>query len=344
MDLFNKKRYLLGLGVGVASLGFLYGWSVYADEIQKDVDTIAQQISTANNSKLPLDDSAKALEISVATSIEQQQNNGIAAGMYSVGPLAGDPNANRAADIFKNHFGGYCMLGVEGATCPMDALLQNGDAKVSTLLSGTIMDAQRQAAANAFQFVLFPISTKNLAPFAPGGVTSIANFSAQNNPNSSTYPDPVQSFADNLTNQALLSIARQPFTEMVAKRTAPQSGGDSMMQMMDRVASQRFLSSSWASSLNPPAPAGTTPSLTALATQTNVMLQEIALMQAYHVWLDYERYRQMERVEALLSAMVIQNYNSGQAVSAQLSNQPSAAPAPASTSSTSAPAAPSPSS
>lgn len=331
-DSLNKKRYLLGLGAGIASLGLLYGWYVYADQISNDVNAIAQEISSANNGSLPLDSSAVALEVSTATNNEIQQNNAIMAGMYSLGPLATpsaglDPTAARAANIMTNHFANYCMNGVEGSNCPSDVLLQNADAKVSTILSGTALDAARKAAADSFLFTFIPIPAKNLAPFAVNGTTSIASFQAKNNPNSSAYPDPQQSFADNLSNQALLSIARQPFTEMIAKRTPPQSGGDSMMQMIERVANQRFLSTNWAASLNPPPqPNAPPPTPTAIALQTNVMLQEIALMQAANLWLEKERYRQTERVEALLAALIVQNYNSGQAVSAQISNQPAAAP------------------
>jgi hypothetical protein len=341
-SILKGKRTLwgLGLGLGVTVIGGLYSWLVYAGEIETDFGKIATEISQANSGSMPLDPTAITMETQAANTNEQQLNNAISAGLYSIGPLASDPTATRAANILTSHFSSYCMQGVEGSSCPSDVLLQYGDTKLSTLLAGTVYDAPRQAAATQFLYNLIPIPGKNLAPFLNSdGKTDVSQFPTtlpSDNPNSQNYSNPQQSFADALTDQATISIARQPYSEMIAKRTAPSGGGDSVMQMMERVAMQRHMSTAWAANLNPAISSSLTPTQaqTQLATQANNMLQEIALMQAYHVWLEYERYRQTERLEALLSALVIQNYKSGQAISSQVSSAPPAssatgAPAPA---------------
>jgi hypothetical protein len=343
---FLGKRYLLGLGLGVSMIGALYGWYVYAGEIENDIGIIVSKIATLSQGKFPLDGAAVQLEAQVANTAEKEQNAAIEAGLYSAGPLAGDPTATRAANILTTHFANYCDPAIEnGTSCPSDVLLQYGDAKISTILSGTAYSAARQAAVTQFLYNLIPAPTSNLAPFVVNGKTDISQFPTtlpKNDPNSSAYPNPQLSFAQTLTDQAMLSIARQPFSEMIAKRSPAPSGGDTMMQMMDRVASQRFLSTEWSKSLNPPIP----PEIASLPNnekivqnllmaQSNNMLQEMTLMNAYHVWLEYERYRQMERVEALLAALVIQNYNNAQAVAAQVANQPSASSASTSSAATS---------
>lgn len=311
------KRYIGGIGGAVTLMAILCAWFVYAGEIETNINAVAEQISTLSNGKFPIDQASIALETQVANSVEQQLNNGISAGMYSVGPLASDPAATRSANILTSHFGSFCGSPPEsspGNGCPTDPLLMFGDTKLSTILTGTSYQPARITAINQFLYNLIPIPTNNLAPFVTDGKVNISKFPTslpKDDPNSQTYSNPEKSFASMLSDQALLSIPRQSFAEMVAKRTPSQSGGDSMMQIMERVAMQRFMSTAWSQTL---------PTM-----EAKNLLQEIALMQSYHIWLEYERYRQMERIEALLSAMVIQNYNSGQAAAAVISSSPGSA-------------------
>lgn len=308
----RNKSGVWGFVLGVTAMGALYGWFAYADEIAQDVNAVAAQVSAVTGNNYPVDPAAVNLMIESQKVAEVQQNNGIIADMYSQGPLASDPNAPRSTNILTSHFDKFCSKnGPESGNCTDDPLLEFGDGKVSSILSKAKLNDVSKDAINQFLYNLIPIPANNLAPFVTNGKVDITKFPTSldsADPNAKNYKNPQKSFADAYAETALLSIARHPYAEMIGKRTSPSDGGESIMQMMERVAMQRYMSSAWATAVK--------------TMQTNDLLKEMVLMQAYQNWLETERYKQTERLEALLSAMIIQNVKSSQAIQASFSSQP----------------------
>lgn len=294
---------------GIVLMGALFGWIAWADEIAQDVTNNAQAASTA--SKVAVDPSAVTMVQQARETIESTQNNMISGDLYG-GAIPGLPNAPAMQPpdlVIYNHLNGYCSGSNEGANCPSDPLLINGDIKVSTLLSGTVYDSARQGAVQLF--------LNNLMD--PSGTSPIANFQ-KNIPISAAISDPTvkASYAQALTDEALISVARQAFAEIIAKRTPPATGSPSEMQMMEQTAMQRGMSSAWAASL---------------ATLTPQQIQiEQAKMQAFELWMQYQQYRQTEVVQALLAASIVQSFQRSKAVASTFSQMQNSG-------STSAPAA-----
>lgn len=319
-EMSRKKRVVI-LAISITAL--LTGFLVYAaneNEIETDVDGIASAILDSTKNSYGLSDNAIALEKSVLNGVETLQNNGISAGLYSIGPLAEDPKVSRALNMVNHHFGSFCASsptgpetgGTSGGGCPSDPLLQYGDIKISSLLSGTVLDATRTTAAQQFLYNLIPVPDTNFSALISNGTIDAGNILTTST--DSRFPNPTQQFADALTDQAILSMVRQSLGEMIANRTKPDKG-DTTMQIMERVAMQRFFSKDWAATLQ--------------TLKTEQVAQDQALMQSFQLWMEYQRYRQMERVEALLSAIVIQNYNQAKtAASIIQSNLPPAGQAP----------------
>lgn len=280
------KRAFLIFTIGVGLLGILYGWLVYAGEIDTDLNALASQVSANSKGTIALNPAFITMEQAEGTQVEQLLVDAINSALY------GD-NSAQPATVVSNHFGAFCSQKYEGGNCSDDILIQMGDAKASSILSGTLMSSDRQKAANAFLYNFLPPPQNNLNKYLKNGTVDAASF---------TQPDTQKVMVDALTDQAVLSVARQSFAEMIAKRTQASSGG-SMMQFMEAQAVQRLFSQNWTEQIN--------------NKKGDDLQRERALMQAYQLWLQYQQYRQMERIEALLSAMVVQNYKSSQMLKAQ---------------------------
>lgn len=98
-----------------------------------------------------------------------------------------------------------------------------------------------------------------------------------------------ESFAQKLTNQALLSVPMNAFSEMVARRV-PASGGDnpkSAMQIMRSQCEGRITDPNWPASLVEKSP--------------EALLREIAYMQAFQLYMQYQQYRLNEQAVSLLA-------------------------------------------
>lgn len=324
----KKGRFWIA-SFGITAMLALFAWCVYAQgEIARDVDAVAQAaggpINTATGKPTSaLDDKAIELMKQTGRLVEQNLNDGSDAALYDMGPLSlkttPGTGASRAEIMITNHFDSFCVPppnGPEsGGNCPKDdVLLQDGDIKVSSLTSGTSFDANgnRQKAANQFLFNLIPIPDNNFSAFLQNGkidISALPESLDPIDPRAKRFPNPRQQFAQALADQALLSIAREPYAEMMAKRTVPEGQPESPMAIMKRIAVQRFMSPAWHETLKN-------------LKKPEEILKEQAEMQAFQIWLEYERYRQMERVEALLSAIVLQNYNQNKAVAAQFASVP----------------------
>jgi len=317
----GKKGGLGILMAGVTVMGALLGWIAYADEIGTDVATTAIAIGNATNNVLPMDPSAVQLINLVRQTVEGVHNSSVMQELYGAST---NVNGVAGADVvLADHFTNYCGL-LDGPPCTLDPLLMYGDMKISSLLSGTVYDGSRQQAAQIY--------LSNLLD--PPAVIGVANFNADMPVNVATLansPKTKAAFVQAVSDEAMVSIIREPFANMMAIRMPPPANGSnppgpSQMQMMEEVAMQRFMSSAWATSMTLPT---TTPQ--------QIMAQQ-AMMQAYQVWMSYQQYRQMERVEALLSVLALQNFRQQKATAAQVSqaqNSSAAANTSSSSSSTS---------
>ena len=91
--------------------------------------------------------------------------------------------------------------------------------------------------------------------------------------------------------QALLSIPNYSLLNMYAMRTPTTSGGtDSALSLMERESLWRYGNSVWFQEM--------------AQTPTEGLLREIAHMNAYGLMMDYQAFRQGERLEGLLAALI----------------------------------------
>lgn len=273
---------------GVVVVGALFGWIAWADEITQDVSNNAQAVAS-NPPKLPVDPNVINLIQQGRQTVESTQNSMIVENLYG-----SPPNDMQPIDVMGyTHLQNYCNGSNEGTNCPSDPLLMNGDIKLSTILSGTVYDSSRQAAVQAF--------LNNLID--PATASGVQNF-LQNSPVSAAMSDMAfrKQYAQAIADEALLSVARQPFAEMIAKRTPPSNDQPSEMQLMEQQAMMRFMNSAWSANLS-------------TLTPQQIQEQQV-MMQAFQIWMQYQQYRQMERVEALLATTVLQAFQQKKSTSA----------------------------
>lgn len=93
--------------------------------------------------------------------------------------------------------------------------------------------------------------------------------------------------------QALLSLPNYSLLNMYAMRNPNQESGESAMSLMEREAAWRYTNPLWFQEL--------------AKTPAEGLLRENAHMQAYALMMDYNRYRQLERIEALLAGLLSVN-------------------------------------
>jgi len=107
-------------------------------------------------------------------------------------------------------------------------------------------------------------------------------------------PD-TKAYAKYMANQAVLTVALNSFNNSYAMRipgsdVAANPSGSSIMSIIEQEATRRFAD-----------PAQTW--FAALAGYNELQtLQEIAAMEAFRLWMDFQQYKQNERIEALLAA------------------------------------------
>lgn len=222
-------------------------------------------------------------------------------------------------DLFTNHYYGACAQSstnegnAANAKCQTDTMLQHGDLKVSSVLDGFVyQNPDREIMARLF--------VNNLINPFPSEILRDPNSLSADKIKDPGYRKQV---AEALADQAVLSVAREPFAEMVAKRKQVSAvSNSSMMQVMEKEAAQRFLNAAWQqkmqknieNALNKNKP-------------EQAVLYEMAMMQAYQNWMVYQQYRQMERVEALLSALVSVEWRAAKAAGSVVSTAQSQAAA-----------------
>lgn len=191
----------------------------------------------------------------------------------------------------------YCSpdTAIPGQPCTQtDPTLANADIQISSLLSAsTIPDSEQglDLAARVF--------TRNMV----GANTTKFNnlqFSDVQGPNKDKSK--VSAYATGLLNAAIMSIPTFSFAEMYANRKTnagyvdvqnPDAQPSSLMSYLGQV-SGRMQDKKWVDNV--------------IKTTDALALQRKQIfMQAEQLFMDYQRYRQGERIEALLSALITQN-------------------------------------
>jgi hypothetical protein len=266
----------------IALIAALYAWVAVAA-----TDTTSANAGSATLEN-PIDPAVRTMLDQSNVTVQNQQNTAIQEDMYNPTTLS-PPDT-----LITQHLSGYCFSKMEVGQCPTDPSLMFGDMKVSSILRGSSYDDVSQAAAQAFLQTL-------LTPLDNSAVSSFQSYAAINADMLSKNPTLKQQYVQALSDEALLSVVREAFGVMMAKRTPPTAaqGAQAMpseMALMETEAVNRWMNNSWKTNL--------------ASLNTEQIQRELALIQASQLYMDYQRYQQMERVEALLAVSVLQNYRS----------------------------------
>ncbi len=104
-------------------------------------------------------------------------------------------------------------------------------------------------------------------------------------------------YVDRQIAQTIYSVAQQSFYEIMAMRlpvspadAASSSASPSLLETMEQESTWRIQSPDWFNGLSIAPKEG--------------LLRELAQMQAIHLWMQYQQYRQAERTEALLATLL----------------------------------------
>lgn len=298
--------------------------TVIADELGKIYTKDTVELPGVGTVALWAD--ARTIMSAIRNKINVIQIEGINRGLYQQGLYNDDPakSVTPAKELATMHLFSYCAKSAsnenENYSCRQEPTLQHADIKLSTLLSGFRYGYDDELKVNREDTARI-VANNIVEPFPSDKLSAITAISKANVSDLQARDD----IAKALAAQALLSVAREPFAEMIAKRSVVSAINQSPMEIMEKEAAMRFLNKVWQKEM----------SLNITNAKNNkkpeqAVLYEIALMNAYQNWLEYERYRQMERVEALLAATLALNYRQA-ASNADVLKQTS--PTPSSTSS-----------
>jgi hypothetical protein len=115
-----------------------------------------------------------------------------------------------------------------------------------------------------------------------------------------SLPKNKAALAELYASQARLGVVRNSFNTMLRNRVPlgvlegnmPGSEQNSMQSIIEKESQNRFTSSVWHEEIN--------------NSNQEQLLKELVKMEAFKTWVDYHRYKQNERIEALLATMVAQ--------------------------------------
>lgn len=318
MEKVKKKRRLGTVLLAVCAISVLLGVAAYAGSapdspaIDQDVGHVKQTVVDGS----PLTQAPPAPPIGpqpplpigildVATQfIEQVSENVLSLLNANTNSAFFGGGIEAAKAMVARHFDRYCA-GAETGNCPSDPLLQYGDVKMTSILAGTAYDGPRTQAAQDYLTNLF----------VPPNTPLVANFSGDLKDGkldvATVVNDPqlLKKYTQALSDEAVLSAARQSFAQMMARRTVSSSeaGSISEMQLMEAEAIKRFMSANWVQMIKKP------------STTSLQLEQEMVAMQAYQNWMAYQQFRQLERIEALLATLIVQNARTSQTITSSLS-------------------------
>jgi hypothetical protein len=212
-------------------------------------------------------------------------------------------------DFVTKHITGYCSPNItteaQAFSCNGQAgnlngdtvsaqFLEMGDIRTSVLLEPLaytqVIDL---AARNFIRNITMPFPTQLYANYVTG-----QNFS--------TNAAQRKNYAIYMANQALLGVARYAMDEMYGMRTlgsnmqaTGSAASSSIMTVMENEATRRFTDPNYAGNANS--------FLNNVNTTQQQVLVDMAAMQAFQLWLDYQSYRQNERIASLLAAILANN-------------------------------------
>lgn len=254
--------------------------------------TIAQTLETKLNSYL------MPMEV-------QQIGNSV----YNVGTNYGAlgeeiTSSTPQMDFVSKHISGYCSpnISVEAqylsctgqvASLNNDAVsaqfLEMGDIRTSVLLEPSLYTPVIDIAARNFiRNITMPFPTQIYSNYISNGKKFANN-------------DTRKAYANYLASQALLGVARYAMDEMYGMRVAGSVMGasddkakaQSILGVMENEASRRFTDPAYATFL-----------ADTQNTDQTAMVRDIAAMQAFQLWMNYQSYKQNERIAMLLSAIL----------------------------------------
>ncbi len=276
--------------VWVSSIGLIaafYAWVAVAAAPSTTGSTDSTTVVPTGAASNLIDPAVQTMLEQRNTDIQNQQNTAIQADMYN-------PTTLSPADtLVVQHLSGYCASGVEAGNCSSDSSRMFGDMKASNILQDSSYDDAGKAAAKAVvQTLLTPLDNSAVSSFQSYQIN--ADMLSKN-------PTLKQQYVQALSDETLLSFVREVFGGMIAKRTPPtgSQGAEAMpseMALMEQEALKRWMNNSWETNLAQLSPAQ--------------MQQEQLRMQVSQLYMEHQRYLQMERVEALLAVSVLQNYRS----------------------------------
>lgn len=217
-------------------------------------------------------------------------------------------------DFVSKHVSGYCSpnisvekqqfncSGQSGLSSTTAQFLEMGDIRTSVLLESVVYPTDGSSSSQSVLDIAAQNFIRNITmPFPSSLYTNYISNPTTFSKNSSQR----KAYANYMANQALIGVARYALDEMYGMRVPGSiigvSGGGSetasIMSTMENEASRRFTDPNYVAFLT----AGTTDQIS--------LLREIAAMHAFELWMNYQSYRQNERIAALLSAMLTTNVN-----------------------------------
>lgn len=221
----------------------------------------------------------------------------------------------------SKHVSGYCSQGIQAELVGMACKAQNvddpaapylamGDVNYAAVIDPTLYSGLADLTAqNLIRNIVspFPDPTIRDNVMSPGFLEDGGKKTA---------------YANYMAGQAVLGVALNSFNKIYGDRVPGSSLGlgntdpaqsTSLMQLIQQQSTQRYEQTAWAQYLADP------------GTNELAVLKEIAAMQAFSLWMDYQRYMQMERIESLLAAAVSKMVNDSYQTN-QLINQASKVP------------------
>lgn len=319
--------------------------AAFSETNQQTIQDDVNRIYSGNGLQL-----AKQIEVALRTGIEQLVDASLNRGLYMQNILrdkSGNPVPN--LELIQTHYEKFCspadasMLGGATSNCIQDISLQDADLKLSNLLVGSrLNDVGLQGATRFVENLIDPLPNSpvqdGLYPDSSGKKQPITmdrikgDTALQND------------LANVLITQALLSVPRHSLAEMISKRQDIPGSSQTMMEQFEKQACQRFMNTTWQQNIqlaytqamnvcDPTVIPGCTPGKpldpSKQADPAKGAAIEADLLAAIRTCLDFERFKQMERVEALLAAQLVHQVRTQQQAAAFVkSSIPTGTPTP----------------
>jgi hypothetical protein len=266
----------------------------------------ADSVATMNN-----------LQTQALSALLKKSTNDIAFGLYLRGPtlnfngekVTNDVSSNPKIDMVNYHKAQYCSKNVQeeskGLACDTNwgddsIIMEFGDIKAGSLLMPTVYTKLMDVNAQMFIRNIvqpFPDNQWRLALSTPSNAIS----KGQNNK--------VESYANSLAKQAVYDVARFSLNNSYATRLSSESFAQyatpvgensvSILSMMEKE------STKWFDAENFDATGAGQNYSTQLA-----FLQSMAKMQSFQLWMNFQQYKQLERIETLLAASLASSVGS----------------------------------